>query len=843
MAERRADEQAKWYYEARYPGMDMRMSENAVDPRMLVDAVGIDGRFEGAARTFPGFGAQSVHGVPSPEVGVTTVESITGIELVKFVSIRKGTTPHSLRGLVMFGDNQAGTGKALYFAYRDSDTGASDVIELEDFESWADFSPDTFEDFDITFLGRYAYFVNSGDVASTVSLLDGNAVPYNKAYFWDFKINDWDKYVGGFQGRIAGLLPERSLTTAINSVGDISRNPSDEAMNVTGAGLTSNMPSGEYTVGVQLISRKHNLRSYIRWVTFRLGSTGTTNLRATVAYVRLPDNQGGNLHQVRGNANDLTAPIHWGIGHVDGFRLWRSGRNDSGVISVSDKYQLAQHLYLLSDYIEKDFYDDGTGIQAWRLSLSNDTFGSAPFDHSIPVISDDGLFTQLQYDAIANEVGAAPRMKRMVGFDGMLIGVTDPREPATPDETWKNVERLPESICWSAISQGEVENFPVLNYEELDDPSERVLSLYAGSTAAFAVTNMSVYRIVRAGTSLSITRIAYPLGCVSRFGACVVGDVLYVVTRTGVKEIDGATGEIRNVRLLNRLVFDDKRWANTLSSVQVGYDGFAGAVVFLNTSLKELVLLWESTGAITRIVDAPWSFIASGPDVLTDNGGQRAYLVDSFGKSHTIDAYREAGKATMCGAGASETVNGTVTSDSATNLIDGTASFPVGCVGFEVYILSGVRDGETATITARNSDTDLTISGLSGTLTIADRYSIAPVVLNVRFARLSGLGADDPFVRKIAANITASLNNLSGEVSSSDPNAFVYMGLHSGSAELISTPVRVSGIPDQVVVAASAAKTKIYPFLAAYGSNMDFEIDAILVQGQLSSSEAESRQG
>jgi len=497
----------------------------------------------------------------------------------------------------------------------------------------------------------------------------------------------------------------------------------------------------------------------------------------------------------------------------------------------------------LMEYLEKDYYDSASGAQSWRLSLSNDAFGAAPFDFSVPVVSDDGILTQLQYDAIANEVGAAPRMKRIVGFDGMLIGVTDPREPTTPDQDWKNVERLPEAICWSAISQGEVENFPVLNYEELDDPSERVLGLFAGSSAAFAVTNMSIYRILRAGTSVSMTRVAYPLGCVGRFAACTVGDVLYVITRTGVKEIDGATGEVRNARLLNRLVFDGKRWAGTLSSVQVGYDGFAGAILFLNTSLHELVLLWESTGAVTRIVDAPWSFIASGPDVLTNNGAQRAYLVDSAGKTHTVDAFREAGKATMCGAGASETVNGSVTTGSATHIIDSGASFPVGCVGFKVYILSGTRSGETATITVRNSGTDLTVSGLSGTLTTGDRYSVSPVVVHVRLPRLSGIGADDPFVRKVASNITASLNDLQGEVSANDVNAYLYMGLHSGSAELVVNPVRVSSVTDQVVVRANVAKNKIYPFLASYGANMDYEIDAVLVQGQLSASEAESRQG
>jgi len=321
MPERRHDPQAKWFYEARFPGMDLRMDDTATDPRMLVDAVGVDGRFEGSVRTFPGFGAQSVHGVPAPQAGVTTIPSITNITLVKYVSLRKGITPHALRGLMMFGDNQAGTGSALYFAYRDSETGVSDVVMLEDFRSWDDFRPTTFEDYDISYLGRYAYFVNSGDTYANGTLLTAlvdKAAPYNKAYFYDFKINDWDKYVGGMQGRIMGVLPVRTLATDLNGPGGIGLNPGDYALSVTGAGLSSGMPVGEYTVAVELISRKHGLRSFLRLGTYRLGTTGTTNLRATVNRVRLPDSGGGSTNQIQGNSQALTAPVHWGIGHVDG---------------------------------------------------------------------------------------------------------------------------------------------------------------------------------------------------------------------------------------------------------------------------------------------------------------------------------------------------------------------------------------------------------------------------------------------------------------------------------------------------------------------------------------------
>lgn len=841
MPQRRHDANAKWFYPARYPGQDLRMAANATTPGMLVESVGTDGRFEGAVRTFPGFGAESVHGVPAPEAGVTTIENIDNLEFVKYVAIRKGTTPHSLKGLMMIGDNQAGTGKAIYFAYRDSETDTSDVVLVEDFRAWTDFRPDTFEDYDITSLGRYAYFVNSGDIVTDVPSFQNKEAPYNKAYFWDFKVNDWDKYVGGIVGRIAGCLPERCLATVLNGPADGVLDEGNEAYDTDLSGETSGLPAGEYTHAAELISRKHKIRSFLRWSTEFLLDPGSC-LRWLLNRTRLPDDGAGETNQLRGNAQSLTAPIHWGIGHVDGFRLWRSPRNDTGSGQVSGDYQLSQHLYVQEGYWEKGAYTDGSSIETWDLRHSSGVGGTPPFDDAVPVMTDDALLTQEQYDAVFHEVGAMPRLKRLVGFDGMLIGVTDPREPATPDESWSDAERLPEAICWSAIHNGETENFPLLNYEELDSPAERVLELYAGSSAAFATTNMGIYRIVRAGGSLNIVRVAYPLGVISRHGACVVGDVLYVVTRSGIKEIDGLTGEVRNVRQLNRLVIDDKRWAGSLDAVHVGYDSFAGCIVLLNTTRQEMVLFWESTAAVTRIIDAPWTFLASGPDVLTNDGGQRAYLVDADGKSHTIDAYREAGKVTMFGGGASDTVNGSVTS-AGSSLVDSAAAFSAGCVGFKAYILSGDLAGESATITARTSATELAISGLSDDLAVGDRYSIAPVVVQLRFPRLSGLGHDDPFVRKLAANMMAALQELQGETTTSDPNAFLYAGLHSGASSLVEGTVAMSSVPDKVVVTTNVGRASLYPYLATYGSNMDYEVDALLVQGDLPPSEASSRQG
>lgn len=843
MPERRADNRAKWTYPARFPGMDMRMDENAVDPRLLVEAVGVDGRFEGSIRTFPGFGDAAVHGVPRPVVGVTTIGTINNIQGVWYASIRKGTSPYSLRGLVLFGDNQTGTGRALYFSYRDSQTGTSDVVMLEDFRDWNDVRPDTFEEIDVSYLGRYVYCVVSGNVVTTVSSWTGKAAPYNKAYYYDFKINPWDLYVGGIRNRFLGLLPERTLIKSVNS--DKVGLSSDVMDNQIASTITQQITDGrEYTLGAEIISQKHKLRSFFRMRTKRSLDTPFATLRWLTDFLKLPYDLNPTTHnQLLAGSSTVSVALAWGLSHMDGVRLWRTLGNDTGL--DSGKYSTVQRIYKVREYEPLLQYtqNDPSPSWTWTIDIADDT--TLPETRKIEHIPDGGLETQFEYDPIFEEFGPAPRMKRLIGFDGLLIGVTDGREPTAPDEFWRGTDRVPEAICWSAIHLNEPENFPTLNYEELDDPSEHVLSLHAGSSAAFAVTNMGIYRIVRAGTSLSMNRIAYPVGGISRYSQIAVGDTVYVVTRSGIREVDGNTGEIRSVKLLNRLVFDDKRWAASLSSVRLGYDSYAGALILLNTQRKEMVLLWETTGAVTMIHDAPWLYIANGPDVLTDNGGNRAYLVDTYGQIHTVDAFRQSGKVAMFGASLTTTVNGAVTTGSSTQIIDSTASFSTGCRGFSVYILSGARSGTIATITAVTSGTILTVSGLPGTLAVGDRYSVGPVFLHLRWPRLSGVGDDDPFVRKITASVSASLQDLGGETSVSAPNAFIRLGMHNGSQEILGAAgdVRIRTIPDQVVARANAGGMKIFPFLECRAANVDFEVDAILVRGQLSASEAESSQG
>jgi len=822
--------------------MDAKMNPHAVALPNLVEATGLDGRFIGALRPFPGMADETVHGVPKPEAG-HTITSISNIVLVKYVSIQKGTSGDMLKGLAIIADNQGGTGKSLYFAYRDSSDNSTDVVELEDYASWDDFSLTSYSEVDITSLGRYIYVCISGDTTSTVTQWDDKEAPYNKAYFWDFKINDWDKFVTGFDARFMGLAARRLLGTPINEDDDGSYlGDSGDTMAAEVYGPTGHVtPPGEYTYAVELISRKHKLRSYLRVFTETALGTPNSGLRWFIDEFNLPVDGGGFTNQIRGNTHSRTCLINWGIPHCDGFRLWRSPLNDSD--SAFDKYTPVGQLYLVNDYIEKGTYDTSSAIFQFRVDHDS-IIGTTFNDAKSTWFNDGGLTIQTQYNAFLHEFHPAPRFKRLQAYDGLLVGITDVEEPTTPTSNWDDREKVPEAIAYSILTEDEPENFPPDQQYRADVAAERFYSLEPGGDHLFGVTNASVYRVTRSGSNLGINRLQFRIGGVSRWGQVGVGNSLFIVTPIGLKQIDGNTGAINSVPVLDRVILDDSEWAGTLGSVHVDFDARVGALILMNTSKKEAYILWESTGAVTKLEDIPWSFLTSGPDVLTD-GANRAYFVTSSGATHVIDGSRAMGKRSMCGTTASETVNGTFTaSTTSTELHDTAAVFPANCVGFKVHILSGDLDGESATVTSRDSDTQVTVDGFSGTPAVGDRYSVAPVVTKITLPVMVGQGGQpDPFVRKIGKSFMAAFSDLGGETGSDDTNPYFKYGFKQMSTDLGSVEASFNVVPDKTVASLIRASTRPFPYLEFKGGNQDWELQQVLVHGVLSMSEAQSRQG
>lgn len=842
MPERQGDNSAVWTYPTVMPNMDGKVNKHAVAIPNFVEATGLDGRFMGAVRPFPGMADETIHGVPTPEAG-HTITTIANIVLVKYVSIQKGTSGDVLKGLAIIGDNPGGSGKSLYFSYRDTSDGSTDVVELEDYDSWTDFKVTSYDQIDITSLGRYIYVCISGDTTSNVTQWQNKEAPYNKAYFWDYKINSWDKFVTGFDGRFMGLMPRRILGHPLNEDDDGSYiGDSEDVFDCEVYGPAAHVtPAGEYTFAVELISRKHGLRSYLRWSTETAIGTPASGLRYFIDETNLPINQAGATHQIKGNAHQRTCIINWGIPHVDGFRFWSSSLNDNG--APFDKYTPMSVLHLVNEYLEKGTYNTGSGI--FQLRFDHDSIIGTVFnDFKTAWFTDSGLVQQPQYNAFLHEFHPAPRFKRLQAYDGLLVGITDVEEPSAPDDNWDDREKVPEAIAWSILTTDEPENFPADQQYRPDNAAERFYALEPVGDHLFGITNSSIYRFTRSGSQAGVNRLQFRLGGVGRFGQTGVGNSLFVVTSAGLKQIDGNTGAINSVTVLDRILLDDSEWAGSLGSVHVEFDSKVGALILLNTSKKEIYILWESTGAVTKVEDVPWTHLASGPDVLTD-GATRAYFISDSAKVHVIDGAREMGKRSMCGTTAGETMNGTFTSGTTTTaLFDTAATMPANCVGFKVHILSGDLQGESTEITTRVSNTELTVTALSGTPAVGDRYSVASVVTRLVLPVMVGAeGRPDPFTRKTAVSFMASFSDLGGHTGTDDTNGKFRFGVKQMDTDLGSIETSFNVVPDKTAAHLTRAGTRLFPYLEFKGGNQDWELQGVVVHGIQSKSEAQSRQG
>ena len=940
MPERPEDSLAYWEYPTSYPGADFKQNQIGVRHPYVVEATGTDGRFIGAIRPFPGMADTTVHGVPKPEAG-QTITSISNIVFARYVSVQKGITRHTLKGIAYIADNQAGTGSAIYFAYRDSEDGTDDVVMLEDFKVWTDFTLDTLTEYDITSSGKYIYFVCSGDTSSTpLTKFNTKEPPYNKAYFYDWKINDWDAYNRngtGFEGRFMSIFPTRFLegalnedtvpelasgtegaTTAGNTTIDLTGDSPVDLSDVSGTdvivldGVTSDMawsetltistvdngadtltvtvapqatatgvlwsiqdassllssntmevqisahnhsfvlPKGNYTGAVELISRKHNLRSYIRYNNYYAAALPSSSLRYWLTNVKLPiqvDGVSGQTNQLRGDAVQTTCTLYWGIPHCDGFRFWRSQSDGATSSGDRSKYSLVSQLYLVDPYKEKRFYVPSSSIFIPILRHVPDYVDVPDSQRRVTFVDDGGLVQQTPFDALDESFGAMPRAKLIANYAGLIVGVTDVAEPSVFDGEgdWSEADQRTEELFWSHTGKLEPENFPPGNRYPPDDPSEKFLALEPVGDHLFAISTASVYKLSRSGSTLALNRILSRLGGVSRNAATGVGNTLFLVTKAGVKSVDGNTGAIKSISAMDRIIFDDSEWTASLANVHLQYDATMGVLVFLNTTKKECFLLWEATGAITRLVDCPWTFLAGGNDVLT-NGSQRSYFIQSDGMVHCIDGARTMGKRSMCGTTNSETVNGTCTTAAITQIIDSAATFPANCVGHQVYIHNGNMEGNKVTVTTRVNDTTLTVSGLSEATATTTRYSVAPIITELVFSQLGGQGGNaerdlaDSFSRKVVTSMTAAFSDLGGETGSGDTNPYVRMGIWRNRQRLAETEQAMNILPDQMVARVSGADVRVYPSLRFLGGNLDFELQALLIHGLKSHSEAQSRQ-
>ena len=862
MPDRIKDELAIWKYDLVQTGVDLQRHPQAVRFPDLVESVGTDGRYEGSIRPFPGFAGSEDHGLG--------YDDLTGVQFAKYASVRKGLTNYTLRGIVYLCDSEAYPGyKRLVFSYVDTEDGSSNTALLEEFHGWATttvgaeptcewYEPLTFTDFDISSTDKYIYFTAVATFPGS-GHPDGRDDPYpfNRAYYFDFKINSWDVYIdtetfgvfgqrpmGRFHG---GTIPDidNELRDAVTDSGNL-----PAQMSAASEGCLSN---GTYSTGVMLVSRKHHLRSHlIPFYGTVVSGSGTPPNKSIEWYIRR------NQHFVNTQLfSDST--YYWGLQDFDGAIVYRSPAQTG--TPTATEYEILGRLYKEIPYA--DFrsqadagagagsnFESETSVTGWNYNLGIDPELTASETVQKTATPDNALVSTERYDPFLDEFGEMPRTKRILCMDQTTAIVASPFERADPEGLLLADTLLAEDIRWSSLTTNEVENFPTGNSYRPQSGGEQFYGLYAAGDYGAAVSNSAVYRLQRIGGRFTVERVLSGIGGVSRWGATGWGNNLFVLTATGLKVVDLANKTHETLRVLNRKLLDNREWAQTLANVHLAYDSVAGCLILMNTSLEECILFWEATGQVTTLDQTPFDFVTVGEDTQT-TGNLRAFFVKENGQVYTIDALRTGTKRTMFGnpTGYSNVVNGTATGGSTTQLVDstlGATDLPPKTTlqGFYLHMLSGANEGLSRPIANSGSSTQINVSSaFPSAIASGDRYSVGPIHLYVQLPQLVAPNGVDPFVRKIVSTTSVAVSDLAGETSSNDVNNKITVGYLRRDVEAVAVEVDLNEVPDRMNARTNCHGTQIFPFLENRTSNADFELNSVLIRGTISGSEAESRQG
>ena len=219
MPAKKPDVKPPFRYPFAIPAVNLGVEDSSIAPPYLAKAVGLDGRYLGSLRRFPGF--RVVRNIQDH-----LDANFTGIDRIWYTSIQKGASADVIRGFVVLADSPTATHKALYFAYYD--TGAA---------AWA--TTEILVDFGDTDPYKGAYVLGSYYAAAT-GLTSGTASIHSLAWIPDrsaLYMAMGGTFGGVSEGRLLELDPtsgrvRRTIgqTLSVSVIAGISYNTSNSTL-------------------------------------------------------------------------------------------------------------------------------------------------------------------------------------------------------------------------------------------------------------------------------------------------------------------------------------------------------------------------------------------------------------------------------------------------------------------------------------------------------------------------------------------------------------------------------------------------------------------------------------
>lgn len=344
---------------------------------------------------------------------------------------------------------------------------------------------------------------------------------------------------------------------------------------------------------------------------------------------------------------------------------------------------------------------------------------------NIGTLVDEALPFQTMYDPEKDVVASPPQS----GTIGRYSEVTFMAQAASVDGGYDTLSSSPE--------HNSPEYFSTYNKRVGDPEDGRPLRFIPAGDSLFQLCYNAVVHIFKSGKlkPLQFSRLHKKRGIVGKEVAHSSGNSVFMITGLGLVILNATDGGMGSITAADRVMFDD--WKSDLSDVKSCYDSVMNASFFLNSTRREMIVLWHSTQVCTLIDGANFVAATSGPDISTGKN-DRAFFVTATGLIVSPDNL-ESGSGTMWDLSADDgedayTLNGTATATSSTTLTDSDAVLDADMEGTRLYMTSGDNAGDSQEINTINNTTKVItfVSNFTNDIATGDTYAVSPIPFSLR---------------------------------------------------------------------------------------------------------------
>lgn len=428
-----------------------------------------------------------------------------------------------------------------------------------------------------------------------------------------------------------------------------------------------------------------------------------------------------------------------------------------------------------------------------------------------------------------------PAAKRLVNNEDLLIRVCVAEDDA---------EGGLDTIRWDMVDPPRKGLVNVLNRRRLPSLSEEVVSLVRAGTFSVVVLKNSLIRIHRSGSRLSIDEIHNRYGASGRWGAVAIGSNLYMVSPVGILLADLNSGQLDVFGATQHFFDETGRWRDDLADIQAAYDAQLGALIFLNPTKAEALFVWLNHGVLTHLIDVPYDWVIDGTDLSAGGVRRAVFLVSGpSGNTYEVDAARASTTRTTVDGGAL-TYNGLAGSGTnATTLVPpGGGSFSADMVGHYVRFFNPTTGAFTVRVKVTAfSSPNLTFASASPAPAAGDRFAVGAIPFRITAWPLYGdteRPIIDLFRVKKATSMGAVVAEMSGDTGAGNPNKVMRYQLFNRTPDV---PFKeVEGTMDDAQTSATVkvfsppgVDPVIVPGVEQWSSDLDFDLLGLVVDGTI----------